>query len=101
MLGLHPVDHDKSNYIESLRSSMKKCEEIARENLKSAAMGQKRLHDLRFYERSYASGSLVYIMDDAKRVEKVNMLPNMNWRTNVRMFLLMTRSKMWSRLKKQ
>ena len=70
MFGLHPVEHDKSNYIESLRSSMKKCEEIARENLKSAAMGQKRLHDLRVCERSYASGDLVYIMDDAKRVGK-------------------------------
>ena len=49
---------------------MKKCEEIARENLKNAAMEQKRLHILRVCQRSYASDDLVYIMDDAKRFGK-------------------------------
>jgi hypothetical protein len=49
---------------------MKKCEEIARENLRSASIGQKRLHDLRVYERSYDIGDLVYIRDDSKKVGK-------------------------------
>jgi hypothetical protein len=70
MLGLLSADQNKIQYLEKLRSSMKKYEEMARENLKSASIGQKRLHDLRVYERSYDIGDLVYIRDDSKKVGK-------------------------------
>jgi hypothetical protein len=68
MLGLHSAEQNEIPYLERLRSSMKKCEEIARENLESESIGQKHLHDLRVYERSYDIGDLVYIRDDSKKV---------------------------------
>lgn len=70
MFGLNPVKEDEIPFIDKLRSSMKKCENIARENLKSASRGQKRLHDLRTHEKSYNPSDLVYIKDDAKKVGK-------------------------------
>ncbi|XP_062587581.1 uncharacterized protein LOC134249189 [Saccostrea cucullata] len=71
IFGLHPSEkHSEADYVEQLMISMKKCEDLARQNLKKAVKSQKRLHDLRLYERTYNIGDLVYIKDDAKRIKK-------------------------------
>ncbi|KAK3097999.1 hypothetical protein FSP39_015198 [Pinctada imbricata] len=72
MFGLHQISNaeDMAGYIERLRSSLGKCWEIARENLKMSSKNQKKLHDLRKFEHKLEVGDLVYIKDDTKKVGK-------------------------------
>ena len=66
------------DYVQGLRERLEDAYEIARENLQSSAVRQKRYYDVRANEKPYKSGDLVWTMNKTRRKGKCPKM-QMRW----------------------
>ena len=67
-------DQNPAEYVTRLRSILSKVHTMARENLVSAQVRQKKDYDLRLKENTYEIGDLVYLLDSARKIGQSSKL---------------------------
>ena len=67
-------DQNPAEYVTRLRSILSKVHTMARENLVSAQVRQKKHYDLRLKENTYEVGDLVYLLDSARKIGQSSKL---------------------------
>jgi hypothetical protein len=82
MLGIaegNQTPSEPSTYVEKLQAILPRIHDLARRNLQSSQMRQKRDYDLKLSRHSYQLGDLVYKIDSTSKVGQSAKLKQM-WR---------------------
>ena len=62
------VQREPAEWLQHLVSTLSEVHEFARKNIKRTQKRQKRLSDLRSYEKQYSTGDLVYVVDESVKI---------------------------------
>ena len=61
------ISQSPPDYVVRLEKILKEAHRVARENLKSSVLYNKRDYDQRLYQTSYNTGDLVYVLDPSNK----------------------------------